>query len=31
VTQFGAAGTVLVEENEGRFRVEVRIPAEVAA
>src|SRR5262245_6042245 len=31
VTQFGAEGTVLVEENEGRFRVEVRIPAEVAA
>ena len=30
-TQFGAEGTVLVEENEGRFRVEVRIPAEVAA
>jgi two-component system, LytTR family, sensor histidine kinase AlgZ len=31
VTQFGADGTVLVEEAGGRFRVEVRIPAEVAA
>ena len=31
VTQFGAEGTVLVEEDAGRFRVEVRIPAEVAA
>jgi two-component system, LytTR family, sensor histidine kinase AlgZ len=31
VTQFGADGSVLVEEHEGRFRVEVRIPAEDAA
>jgi LytS/YehU family sensor histidine kinase len=31
VTQFGMEGTVLVEENAGRFRVEVRIPAVDAA
>jgi LytS/YehU family sensor histidine kinase len=31
VTQFGADGSVLVEEHDGRFRVEVRIPAEDAA
>ena len=31
VTQFGADGSVHVEERDGRFRVEVRIPAEEAA
>jgi len=31
VTQFGLDGAVLVEENAGCFRVEVRIPAEEAA
>jgi len=31
VTQFGVDGAVLVEENGGRFRVEVRIPAQTAA
>jgi LytS/YehU family sensor histidine kinase len=31
VTQFGAEGSVHIEDHEGRFRVEVRIPAEDAA
>jgi len=31
ITQFGMDGAVLVEENAGRFRVEVRIPAVDAA
>jgi two-component system, LytTR family, sensor histidine kinase AlgZ len=31
VTQFGADGSVFVHEHDGRFRVEVRIPAEEAA
>jgi LytS/YehU family sensor histidine kinase len=31
VTQFGADGAVKIEENAGRFRVEVRIPAVTAA